>query len=654
MVEKLNDRFTLVDASKAVEEYIGGTDWRIKANANTSYSNAGLINNSAGKLIANYWLDNVYSKEEGDAHRNGDFHIHDLDILGPYCCGHDLAKLLREGFNGVRGRISARPPKHFDSALDQMVNYIGILQAEWAGAQAFSSYDTYLAPYVFYDTCMYGRTYKDIKDATLSFIYGLNVPNRWGQSPFSNITIDWKVPNDLKEQWPMYNDIPFFEKVYKDFSENDKQTPGYIFLMLAVRNRLSEEEAKTAIEFKDDDEPEDLALLKALRYKHFQKEMDLINKAFYECLIEGDINGLQFTFPIPTVNITEDFDWDDPNTELLFIDTAKYGHSYFQNFCGSQYLRDENGELTVKDENAYNPNDVRSMCCRLRLDKTQIRKKGGGLFGSDSQTGSVGVVTINAARLGYLNKGNKENLYAELKRLMDLAVSSLNKKRVFVQELLDRGLYPYTKRYLNTLDTFFSTIGILGVNEMIRNFTDDEHDITDEYGQKFAKDILDFMNKNILEYQQKYDILYNLEASPGEGTTYRFGKEDLKRYPDIIHAGTENAPYYTNSTQLPVGFTDDAFKALDLQDELQTRYSGGTVIHLYMAEAIESPETCKNLVKTVLTNYRLPYISVTPTFSSCPIHGYISGAHEFCPYCDQEILKGHSNELTLGSGCATC
>ncbi len=604
----LNEDTTYINCTQTIEEYIDKIDWRINANSNTGYSNAGLVNNSAGKIIANYWLDKVYSKEEGYAHRNGDYHIHDLDCLTGYCAGWSLRVLLDEGFNGVRGRVESRPPNHFREALGQMANFLGILQSEWAGAQAFSSFDTYLAPYVFKDKL----TFKEIKKAIRSFIYNLNVPARWGQSPFTNITIDWTVPSDLKDQIPTREQKHIFKNLQDEELLEEAQTRGC--------NSLED-----------------------MTYKNFQKEMNLINKAYYEVMTEGDKTGQPFTFPIPTVNITEDFDWYGENTDLLFENTAKIGSSYFQNFIGSQYIRDENGNL-VENPEAYKPGAVRSMCCRLQLDLRELLKRGGGLFGSAEMTGSIGVVTINAARLGYLYKNDKEALYDELERLMDLAKSTLEKKRVFIQEMYDRGLYPYTKRYLPGFNNHFSTIGINGVNEMIRNFTNDKHDITDEVGAKFALEMLDFMREKLKAYQEETGNLYNLEATPAEGTTYRFAKEDKKRYPDIIQAGFDKNIYYTNSSQLPANYTDDPFEALDMQDELQCKYTGGTVLHLYMSERISSPEACRKLVRSVIENYRLPYITITPVFSVCPKHGYISGEYEYCPYCDEELIENYKKE----------
>lgn len=629
---------TKIDCTRTIEEYILKEDWRIKANANTGYSNSGLINNISGKIIANFWLDKVYSKQEGDAHRNGDYYIHDLDCLSPYCCGHDLQRVLNEGFNGVQNRVASRPPKHLREALYQMANYIGILQAEWAGAQAFSSFDTFLAPYVFADKYLFDLSYNDIKKAIRNFIYNVNVPSRWGQSPFSNVTIDYKVPKDLANQYPKYDDGYLMTAVCKDIP----RTLDYHNFIIHVEERLGKElcdEIRSEFSLQEEYERE---CLESLAYKHFEPEMKLIVRAFYEVLNEGDKDGRPFTFPIPTVNITEDFDWDDENADLIFENAGKYGSSYFQNFIGSQYKRNpETGELE-SDPHAYRPGDVRSMCCRLQLDRRQLRKRGGGLFGADAQTGSIGVVTINMARLGYLYKGDKQLLIKKLYHLMDLAKSTLEKKRAFVIEMLNRGLYPYTKRYLKTFDTFFSTIGVNGMNEMVRNFTEDTENLTTENGRALSLEILDLIRDRLLEYQESTGNLYNLEATPAEGCTYRLASKDLEKYPDIITAGTKQNPYYTNSSQLPVSFTDDAFTALDLQDDLQTKYTGGTVLHLYMNEPILDSKVTKQLVKSVLTNYRLPYISVTPSYSSCPKHGYIPGHHKYCPMCDAELIKKYS------------
>ena len=606
----LSEDTTYINSTQTIEEYILGTDWRIKANSNTGYSNAGLVNNTAGKVIANYWLDKIYSKEEGYAHRNGDYHIHDLDCLTGYCAGWSLRVLLDEGFNGVRGRVESDAPRHFREALGQMANFLGILQSEWAGAQAFSSFDTYLAPYVFKDKL----PYNEIKKAIRSFIYNLNVPARWGQSPFTNITIDWTVPSDLQDQIPTSKQIHLFKNILDSELEEVAKQRG-------------------------------CKSLDEMTYKNFQPEMNQINRAYYEIMTEGDLTGQPFTFPIPTVNITEDFDWYGENTDVLFENTAKIGSSYFQNFIGSQYKRDTDGNL-VPNEEAYKPGHVRSMCCRLQLDLRELLKRGGGLFGSAEMTGSIGVVTINMARLGFLYKGSKEALYTRLDQLMEHAKVTLEKKRVFIQEMYDRGLYPYTKRYLPGFRNHFSTIGVNGINEMIRNFTSDAYDISDKRGEEFAIEILEYIRARMVEFQEATGNLYNLEATPAEGTTYRFAKEDKKRYGDsILQAGMGDNIYYTNSSQIPVDLTNDPFEALTLQDDLQCKYTGGTVLHLYMQEKISSTEACRKLVKNVITNFRLPYITVTPLFSVCPKHGYIAGEHEYCPKCDEELLS----QVTIAS-----
>lgn len=608
-IEGLNEDTTYVNSTQTIEEYIGKTDWRINANANTSYSNAGLVNNVAGKIIANYWLDKVYSKEEGYAHRNADIHIHDLDCLTGYCAGWSLRVLLNEGFNGVRGRVESRPPSHFREALGQMANFLGILQSEWAGAQAFSSFDTYLAPYVFKDQLSYNEVLKAIR----GFVYNLNVPARWGQSPFTNITIDWVVPADLKSQIPTKKDEHLFKNIKDETLE-----------------KLAKERGANSLE--------------ELTYAHFQEEMNAINKAYYTVMTEGDSNEQPFTFPIPTVNITEDFDWYGENTDLLFENTAKIGSSYFQNFIGSQYLTDGDGNR-VENPNAYKPNAVRSMCCRLQLDLRELLKRGNGLFGSAEMTGSIGVVTLNMARLGYLFKENKKGLYQRLDELLEVAKSTLEKKRKFIQEMYDRGLYPYTKRYLSHFRNHFSTIGVNGMNEMLLNYTDGKENMTTDKGTAFTVELLQYIRAKMREFQEETGNLYNLEATPAEGTTYRFAKEDQKRYPDIVQAGQGENIYYTNSSQIPVNHTDDPFEALLLQDELQCMYTGGTVLHLYMREKISSPQACRNLVKKVLTHFKLPYITVTPVFSVCPKHGYMSGEHEYCPKCDEILLEelNHKN-----------
>ncbi len=596
--ENQETRDTKVSSRNTIQEYIGKEDWRINANANSGYSNAGLVNNISGKLIANYWLDSVYSEEEGKAHREGDYHIHDLDCLTAYCAGWSLRALLNEGFNGVRGRVSAKPPRHLRSALGQMANFLGILQSEWAGAQAFSSFDTYLAPYVFKDK----MNYAEVKEAIMSFVYNLNVPARWGQSPFTNITLDFTVPQDLRDHIPTCRDVHLFKGVQDEELLAEAKKRGV--------NSLEE-----------------------LTYKDFQKEIELIDIAYYHVMTQGDEIGQPFTFPIPTVNITEDFKWDSPAAQALFDNTAIVGSSYFQNFIGSQYIKNDKGELIPNPE-AYKPNAVRSMCCRLQLNLTELLKRGNGLFGSAEMTGSIGVVTINMARLGYLCKDNKEALLFKLEYLMDLAKSSLEKKRLFVQELYERGLYPYTKRYLKIgFRNHFSTIGVNGMNEMIRNFTHDQDDITTDTGIAFASEILEFMRNRLKIYQEETGNLYNLEATPAEATTYRFAKIDKTRYPQIIQAGSNENIYYTNSSQVPANLTDDPFEALDLQNDLQCKYTGGTVLHLYMSERLPSGEAAKKLVKTVLTHYKLPYVTITPVFSVCETHGYLNGEQPECPHC---------------------
>ena len=560
------DKRTLVDVASSVEEYVDRADWRVQANANQGYSLGGLILNVSGKVTANYWLSHVYPPEIGQAHRDADYHIHDLDMLCGYCAGWSLRQLLYEGFNGVPGKPEADPPRHFSTALGQMVNFLGTLQNEWAGAQAFSSFDTYLAPFVRND----GLSYDDVRQHMQEFIYNLNVPSRWGtQTPFTNLTFDWVCPEDLREQVPVIGgvEMPF-------------------------------------------------------TYGELQKEMDMLNRAYIEVMTAGDRRGRVFTFPIPTYNITADFPWESENAERLFAMTAKYGLPYFQNFLNSD----------------LSPNMVRSMCCRLQLDLRELLKRGNGLFGSAEQTGSIGVVTINCARLGYLFKGDEKGLFARLDHLADMAKDSLEIKRKVVQRLMDDGLFPYTRRYLGKLRNHFSTIGVNGINELIRNFTNDRDDITTEFGHNFALRLLDHLRERMKRYQEETGSLYNLEATPAEGTTYRFAREDKKRYPDIIQAGTPEHPYYTNSSQLPVGYTDDPFEALRCQDDLQIRYTGGTVLHLYMQEQISSPDACRKLVKTALTHFRLPYLTVTPTFSICPKHGYLAGEHEFCPICDEELM----------------
>lgn len=883
--ELRNDKAVMIDAVKSIDEYLDRRDWRINANANQGYSLGGMILNTSGKVTANYWLSHVYPKEAGEAHRNGDLHIHDLDMLACYCSGWSLRALLQEGFNGVRGKIESNPPKHFASALGQIVNFFGCLQNENAGAQAFSSFDTYLAPYVRNDNLTYKQVYDEIQE----FVFNVNVPSRWGCVPSTTkvLSVDgWKTneelkegdfiytwkkgnlnkckvngvcrkhfkgklvsikndffsykqdvtpnhrtlfsknPNSLKESFiiearkilderkndsrmptrffgsliaeeeslsmdeislaaMLYSDAKFYYKkgtLYKiRYSKSEKKKeflnkegidPEKIFNKLGLKYKKYQYELVSHYDFKKEDLQRIVSLIGNVRvidskfykmsikqaekflliwmlhsgrinksiiqcqtkelmqqlthisvlagktstcqiktnkygnevfyvkllqskgvypkdieeidyngevwcpnvedgtavflnkeggvfisgqtqtpftnltfdwtcpedlknsqpiiageemdytYSELQTEMDMINKAFIEVMKKGDAKGRLFTFPIPTYNITPDFPWESENSNLLFEMTAKYGLPYFQNFL--------NSDLKV--------GDVRSMCCRLQLDLREIKKRGGGLFGSGEQTGSIGVITLNCARIGYLCKGNISALYERVDHFLDLAKDSLEQKRKSLTRWMEQGLYPYAKRYLGGYNTLFSTIGINGVNEMIRNFTNDEHDITDDYGQKFAISLMDHINEKIKQFQVETGNLFNLEASPGEGTTFRFAKEDKKRFSDIIQAGKSNAPYYTNSTQLPVGFSDDPFSVLDLQEDLQRRYSGGTVLHIYMGERIPNAEVCKKLIKKVLENYHIPYLTITPTFSICPKHGYISGEHKFCPYCDEELI----------------
>ena len=550
-----------VDAVATITEYLDRSDWRVNANANQGYSLGGMMLNTSGKVVANYWLSQVYPAVAGQAHRNADLHIHDLDMFAGYCAGWSLKDLLQQGFNGVPGAIAAGPAKHFSSAVGQIVNFLGTLQNEWAGAQAFSSFDTYMAPFVRLDD----MTYEQVKQCMQELIFNLNVPSRWGtQTPFTNLTFDWTCPADLADEHPLIGDDVC------DFAYGD-----------------------------------------------LQAEMDLINRAFMEVMTEGDAEGRVFTFPIPTYNITRDFDWDAPNTELLFTMTAKYGLPYFQNFINSE----------------LDPGMIRSMCCRLQLDLRELLKRGNGLFGSAEQTGSVGVVTINMARLGYLYADDEAALTARLDELLEIGRDTLELKRTVIQHHIDAGLFPFTKRYLGTLDNHFSTLGVNGMNEMVRNFTHDAYDLTDPRGHAMCVRLLDHVRDKMVEFQEATGHLYNLEATPAEGTTYRFAKEDRKRYPGILQAGTETNPYYTNSSQVPVGYTDDPFEAQEMQEELQTKYTGGTVLHLYMNERISSATACKELVRRSLTAFRTPYITITPTFSICPVHGYLAGEHLTCDKC---------------------
>ncbi len=559
----LNER---IEVKSTIEEYLHRTDWRVNANANQGYSLGGMILNTSGKLIANYWLNEIYPKDAGQAHREGAMHIHDLDMLSGYCAGWSLRTLLHEGLNGVPGRAESGPPKHLSSAIGQIVNFLGTLQNEWAGAQAFSSFDTYLAPFIRKDQL----SYTEVRQCIQELIYNLNVPSRWGtQTPFTNLTFDWHCPLDLEEQIPIIagEEMPF-------------------------------------------------------SYGDLQAEMDMLNRAYLEIMAHGDAKGRVFTFPIPTYNITREFNWESENADRLFELTAKYGLPYFQNFISSD----------------LEPHMVRSMCCRLQLDVRELLKRGNGLFGSAEQTGSIGVVTINCARLGYLYPGDWEMLISSLDNLLELAFQTLEIKRTVIQQFMDDGLFPYSKRYLGTLRNHFSTVGVNGCNEMLRNYSRNHLDLTSEKGQSYGRRLLDHINERLIDFQQRSGHLYNLEATPAEGTTYRFAREDKLRFPEIIQAGSDAYPYYTNSTQLPVGFTDDPFHALQMQDALQTRYTGGTVLHLYMRERISSVRACKQLVKTALTHFRLPYITITPTFSICPQHGYLPGEHPYCPKCDEEIL----------------
>jgi len=554
-------KYAFVDVEKTMDEYLNKSDWRVNANANQGYSLGGLILNASGKLIANYWLNKIYSEKIKTAHTEGDMHIHDLDMFSGYCAGWSLRQLLEEGFNGVPGKTESLPPKHLESALSQMVNFLGTLQNEWAGAQAFSSFDTYLAPYVKKDN----MSYKQVKQAIQQFVFNLNVPSRWGtQTPFTNITLDWVCPNDMKTQ-------------------------------------------KLVIGKKDSE----------FSYGECQVEMDMINKAFIEVMTEGDANGRIFTFPIPTYNITKDFDWDNENAQALFEMTAKFGIPYFQNFMNSD----------------LNPSDVRSMCCRLQLDLRELRARGGGLFGSAEMTGSIGVVTLNMPRIGFLSK-TKEEFFERLGDLMETAKESLELKRKIVVQNIEQGLLPYTKRYLKSLNNHFATIGLNGMNEAALNFLG--KDISTKEGTDFSLEVLEFMRKKLSDFQEETGNLYNLEATPAEGTTYRFAKEDKKRFPEIVQQGTPSAPYYTNSTHLPVGYTQDPLTALDHQDQLQTKYTGGTVLHLFLGEKVRDWKTCRDFVKKVAGRYHLPYFTITPTFSVCPVHGYLAGEHHQCSVCNTD------------------
>ncbi|MCR5186449.1 MAG: ribonucleoside triphosphate reductase [Clostridia bacterium] len=559
-----NVKATALDYKNVVDNYLNVADWRVKENSTVTYSVGGLILNNSGAITANYWLSEVYDEEIANAHKNCDFHIHDLSMLTGYCAGWSLKQLIQEGLGGVPGKITSSPAKHLSTLTNQMVNFLGIMQNEWAGAQAFSSFDTYLAPFVKVDNL----TYKDVKQAIQSFVYGVNTPSRWGtQAPFTNITLDWTVPNDLAE------------------------------LNAIVGGK--------ELDFK---------------YKDCQKEMDMVNKAFIEVMIEGDANGRGFQYPIPTYSITKDFDFSETeNNKMLFEMTAKYGTPYFSNYINSD----------------MEPSDVRSMCCRLRLDLRELRKKSGGFFGSGESTGSIGVVTINMPRIAYLAE-NENDYFEKLTHMMDLAAKSLKIKRNVVTRLLNEGLYPYTKRYLGTFNNHFSTIGLVGMNEACLNAKWIKKDLTEEEAQKFTQKTLNFMREKLSDYQEKYGDLYNLEATPAESTSYRLAKKDKALYPDIITASDDETPYYTNSSHLPVGYTDDLFKALDIQDNLQTLYTSGTVFHVFLGERIPDWKACANLVKTIANNYKLPYYTMSPTYSVCRKHGYLSGEVKKCPTCGAE------------------
>ncbi len=560
-----NVKSTVFNYKKTVEDYLNIEDWRVKENSTVNYSLGGLILNNSGAITANYWLSEVYDEEIGNAHRNADIHIHDLSMLSAYCAGWDLEKVIKEGVGGVEGKITSKPAKHLFTLTNQLVNFLGIMQNEWAGAQAFSSFDTYLAPFVKIDNL----SYDEVKQAIQSFVFGVNTPSRWGcQAPFSNITLDWTVPSDLAE-----------------------------------RNAIVGGEE---LNFK---------------YKDCQKEMDMVNKAFLEVMLEGDANGRGFQYPIPTYSITHEFDWSETeNNQLLFEMTAKYGTPYFSNYLNSD----------------MEPSDVRSMCCRLRLDLRELRKKGGGYFGSGANTGSIGVVTLNMPRLAYLAEDEKD-FYLKLDKLMDISARSLKMKRDVVTKLLDAGLYPYTKRYLGDFNNHFSTIGLVGMNEAALNANWIQENLTNEKAQKFSLDVLNHMRNKLSDYQELYGDLYNLEATPAESTAYRLAKHDKDRYPQIITASENgHTPYYTNSSHLPVGFTESVSEALNIQDELQVLYTSGTVFHAFLGQKLQDWKIAANVVKKIAENYKLPYFTLSPTYSICPEHGYITGEHYNCPTCQAE------------------
>ena len=557
-----NMKSTILDYKEVINSYVKVEDWRVKENSTVTYSVGGLILSNSGAVTANYWLSEIYDEEIAEAHRNADIHIHDLSMLTGYCAGWSLKQLIKEGLGGIAGKITSAPAAHLSVLCNQMVNFLGIMQNEWAGAQAFSSFDTYLAPFVKVDNL----TYREVKKCIEAFIYGVNTPSRWGtQAPFSNITLDWTVPADLAE------------------------LPAIV--------------GGKEMDFK---------------YKDCKKEMDMVNRAFLEIMIEGDANGRGFQYPIPTYSITRDFDWSDTeNNRLLFEMTAKYGTPYFSNYINSD----------------MEPSDVRSMCCRLRLDLRELRKKSGGFFGAGESTGSVGVVTINMPRIAYLAK-DEADFYARLDRMMDIAARSLKIKRGVITKLLDEGLYPYTKRYLGTFDNHFSTIGLIGMNEVGLNAKWLGMDLTHEETQQFTKDVLNHMRERLSDYQEEYGDLYNLEATPAESTTYRLAKHDVAQFPDIKTAGYEgDTPFYTNSSHLPVEYTSDIFDALDIQDDLQTLYTSGTVFHAFLGEKLDGWESAAKLVRTIAQNYKLPYYTLSPTYSVCKEHGYAAGEHFTCPHC---------------------
>ncbi|MCR5775246.1 MAG: ribonucleoside triphosphate reductase [Lachnospiraceae bacterium] len=557
-----NMNSAILNYRDVVNSYVHNEDWRVKENSTITYSVGGLILSNSGAVTANYWLSEIYDQEIADAHRDCDMHIHDLSMLTGYCAGWSLMQLLLEGLGGIKGKISSAPAKHLSVLCNQMVNFLGIMQNEWAGAQAFSSFDTYLAPFVRVE----GLSYREVKQCIESFIFGVNTPSRWGtQAPFTNITLDWTVPEDLAEMPAIVGGKP------QDFC-----------------------------------------------YKDCKKEMDMVNKAFIETMIEGDANGRGFQYPIPTYSITKDFDWSDTeNNRLLFEMTSKYGTPYFSNYVNSD----------------MKPSDIRSMCCRLRLDLRELRKKTGGFFGSGESTGSIGVVTLNMPRLAYLSI-SESDFYARLERLMDIAARSLKIKRDLVSKLLDEGLYPYTKKYLGTFKNHFSTIGVVGMNEACLNANWLGKDLTHAESLAFTKNVLNFMREKLLGYQEKYGDLYNLEATPAESTAYRLAKHDKQKYPNIITAGDPGeTPYYTNSSHMPVGFTDDIFEALDKEDELQVLYTSGTVFHAFLGEKLPDWKSAAELVKKISDNYKLPYYTITPTYSVCPEHGYLAGEQRVCPKC---------------------